>query len=173
MDKDQLPRPEQGPSYASGIGSATHPLHGLAILMAMAGTATRFPSPSRPLSSTPTARWASMPTRCASGAACWSLGLSMPGPRPLAHHLLAAGLTRPDLATTTPSYVFQVCPRALSINSPAGESSTPLRSVPAGTPGTTASPRAGPPRDRGSALAALPCAPAPSRGTPPHVPGSR
>ena len=79
----------------------------------------------------------------------------------------------PRLATTTPPYVYQVCPRALSVNSPAGESSTPLRSVTAGTPGTTASPRAGPPRDRGSSLPAVVRAPAPSRGTPPHVPGSR
>ena len=51
-----------------------------------------------------------------------------PAPTPYRSHLVASGLTRPDLATTTPPYVYQVCPRALSVNSPAG--SPPLRFAP-------------------------------------------
>ena len=143
------------------------PVARLALLMAMAHAAARFPSPSRPLSSSP-----HRPVGFHAHIVRLRRGLLVAGaihaPTPSRSHLLASGLTLPDLATTTPSYVFQVCPRAHSIN-PSGV----LHCVPAGTPGTTASPRAGPPRDRGSALAALPCAPAPSRGTPTHVPRSR
>ena len=95
--------------------------------MAMAHAAARFPSPSRPLSSTPR-----RPVGFHAHMERLRRGLLVAGavhaPTPSRSHLLASGLTLPDLATTTPSYVFQVCPRAHSINSPTG--SPPLRFAP-------------------------------------------